>query len=90
MLNGLLLAPFNEEPFKIKFERECAINDIAQMAYELRIKAGLTQQAMAEKSNTTQQVIARIEGGKDHRLPSFDLLSRLAQAVGKKLSIQIS
>lgn len=74
--------------FRVEFEHERAISDIAQVAYNLRINAGLTQKALAEKSHTTQQVIARLESGKDHRLPSFDLLARVASAVGKRLAIQ--
>lgn len=74
--------------FTIAFEREQAISDIAQAAYNLRLQAGLTQKALAEKSHTTQQVIARLEGGKDQRLPSIDLLNRIAHAVGKKMIVR--
>ena len=75
--------------FTIAAQREQAISDIAQAAYELRLQAGLTQQtALAEKSHTTQQVIARLKGGKDQRLPSIDLLNRIAHAVGKKMIVQ--
>ncbi|WP_203249903.1 helix-turn-helix domain-containing protein [Cysteiniphilum marinum] len=45
---------------------------------------------LAEKSNTTQQVISRLESGSDTRLPSFNLLSKIAHALGKKLTIRFS
>ena len=45
---------------------------------------------MAEKSQTTQQVIARIEGGKDQRVPSLELLKRIAHAAGKHLKISFA
>jgi len=50
-----------------------------------RIDAGLTQAEVAERMNTTQAVVARLEGG--GRQPSTRTLRRFAQATGHKLKI---
>lgn len=50
---------------------------------DLRETAGLTQQALAEKINTTQSAIARIEAGKQN--VSADMLRRISKALGKNL-----
>ncbi len=76
--------------FSREYEKQEMISLIAQKAYDLRIEAGLTQKDMAEKSQTTQQVIARIEGGKDQRVPSLELLNRIAHAAGKHLKISFA
>ncbi|MDA0911125.1 MAG: helix-turn-helix transcriptional regulator [Proteobacteria bacterium] len=80
----------HDKHFSIDFEQERYINEVAQLAYQLRIESGLSQKELAEKSNTTQQVISRLESGSDTRLPSFNLLSKIAHALGKKLTIQFN
>lgn len=76
--------------FEEHFERELLINKIAKIIYACRNKAELTQTELAERSGTTQPVIARLEGGNDSRVPSIDLLSRIAHATGKTLHLSIS
>lgn len=63
------------------------INQIAKMITQLRRNAKLTQQELAEKAKTTQPVIARLESGSDDRIPSLELLARLAQATNARLRI---
>ena len=86
-LDEAIQSQLNDFEFSREYERQRMISCIAQQFYELRIEAGFTQKAMAEKSQTTQQVIARIESGKDCRVPSLDLLNRIAHAAGKHLNI---
>lgn len=76
--------------FSEHFEREMLINEIAKMVIEFRQKAHLTQKELAEKAHTTQPVIARIESGSDHRVPSLDLLTRLALAANVKLKLSFA
>jgi transcriptional regulator with XRE-family HTH domain len=57
------------------------------MIYMLRSKAKLTQEELANRSGTTQPMIARLEGGNDSRIPSLDLLSRIFGATGNILNI---
>jgi ribosome-binding protein aMBF1 (putative translation factor) len=50
-----------------------------------RLDAGLTQEQLAKRMNTTQAVVARLEGG--GRQPSTRTLRRFAQATGHTLKI---
>jgi transcriptional regulator with XRE-family HTH domain len=50
-----------------------------------RIGAGLTQKELAERMNTTQSTIARLEAGA--RMPRLDTLSRLASVLGVTFDI---
>jgi ribosome-binding protein aMBF1 (putative translation factor) len=53
-----------------------------------RADAGLTQEALAERMGTKQEVIARWEGGKV--MPSTRTLARLAKATGTRLQISFA
>jgi transcriptional regulator with XRE-family HTH domain len=66
--------------FKAHYQRELLINEIASMVHQLRKAAHLTQQQLADKAETTQPVIARLESGADKRIPSLALLARIAVA----------
>lgn len=50
-----------------------------------RIGANLTQEELAQRMNTTQAAIARLESGK--QMPSTRTLEKLAKATGTKLRI---
>lgn len=51
-----------------------------------RGKAGLTQDELASRMDTTRSVIARLESGR--ALPSGRMLKRLADATGTRLRIR--
>jgi ribosome-binding protein aMBF1 (putative translation factor) len=70
------------------FERERSISEIARLVRDGRLKAGLTQAQLATKSQTSQAVIARLESGTDQRVPSLDLLERIASALKAKLLVR--
>ena len=55
--------------------------DLARSLIALRIERGLTQQDVAQKMNTTQSVISRLESGSAN--PSLATLKRLADALGR-------
>ena len=57
------------------------------MVKRARVAAGLTQAQLAARAETTQAVIARIEGGKAFTA-SLDLLDRIARALGGRLSVE--
>jgi transcriptional regulator with XRE-family HTH domain len=59
--------------------------DLARALMEARIQAGLTQEQLAERMETTQSVIARLESGRTR--PSTRTLQRLAAATGTRLRI---
>lgn len=58
--------------------------DIANALIKARSQANMTQADVAERMNTTQSVIARLEGGAN---PSIKMLKRYAAATGTKLKI---
>jgi transcriptional regulator with XRE-family HTH domain len=67
---------------RIYYMQHKAQSDIAMAVYSARKKAKLTQAALAKKAGTIQGVIARLEGGKDSRMPSIPLLASVAKACG--------
>ncbi|WP_081463783.1 helix-turn-helix domain-containing protein [Candidatus Glomeribacter gigasporarum] len=75
--------------FKQHFQRELLINEIAKLILQLRQRATLTQKELAYKAKTTQPVIARLEKGSDSRVPSLELLTRIATAANAKLKLVI-
>ena len=53
-----------------------------------RLKKGLTQKDVAEKLDTKQSAIARLESGNVN--PSLQILQKIAQVMGYKLSVHLS
>jgi len=76
-----------DEDFAKHYDKEMLINAISKMVVSLRHKVHLTQETLANRANTTQPVIARIESGSDSRVPSLDLLARIAAASDAQLDI---
>ncbi len=58
---------------------------LAQAIIEARVKAGLTQEQLAERMATSQSAIARLESGRS--IPSARTLTRFAKATGTILRI---
>ena len=58
---------------------------LARALIETRVTAGLTQEQLAKRMDTTQSVIARLESGRSR--PSTQTLERLALATGTRLKI---
>ncbi|MYA59501.1 MAG: helix-turn-helix transcriptional regulator [Chloroflexi bacterium] len=58
---------------------------LARALIEARTNAGLTQAQMAERMQTTQSVVARLESGRAH--PSTRTLEKFARAAGTHLKI---
>lgn len=58
---------------------------LAKALIAARTRAGLSQQQLAAKMNTSQSYVARLESGKVH--PSTDALARFARATGTRLRI---
>lgn len=70
--------------FKASFEAENAKLNSALALMEAREAAGLTQRELAELASVPQSTVARIERGNN---TSFDTLSKIANALGKKLQV---
>ena len=58
---------------------------LARAVIDARLTAGLTQEQLAQRMDTTQSVIARLESGRTR--PSTQTLERLADATGTRLRI---
>ena len=68
-----------------------AINaDVAQLIYEARIKARLTQQQLADLVGTKQPVIARLEDADYDEGHSLSMLQRIAIALNQRLEIHLT
>jgi ribosome-binding protein aMBF1 (putative translation factor) len=69
--------------------REASLNArVAQIVYDARTQAGLTQQQLAELIETKQSVIARLEDA-DYEGHSLSMLQRIAQALNQRVEIQL-
>ena len=80
------IARWEKDP---KFRRaDAALEDefaIVTTIMRARAAAGLTQEQLAERMNTTQGAIARLESGAS--MPSTRTLKKIAAATGHKLKI---
>jgi transcriptional regulator with XRE-family HTH domain len=56
------------------------MNDFGKRLQEIRTDAGLSQTALAKAVDTSQSAISQMENGE--RQPSFEMLRRLAKALG--------
>ena len=74
-------------------EREAGLEEarlnagIAQQIFELRSKAGLTQQQLAELVGTSHSVISRLEDA-DYEGHSLSMLQRISQALSYRLQVR--
>jgi ribosome-binding protein aMBF1 (putative translation factor) len=77
------------DPELEKMVREASLNAVvAQLIYEARTKAGLTQQQLAERIDTKQSVIARLEDA-DYEGHSLSMLQRIAYALDQRVEINL-
>jgi ribosome-binding protein aMBF1 (putative translation factor) len=58
---------------------------LAAVLIDARAKAGLSQEEVAERMRTSQQIVSRLEGGRGN--PSLKTLRRFAKATGTQLQI---
>lgn len=62
---------------------------IAQLIYEARTAAGMTQAELAKLIGTKQPVIARLEDA-DYQGHSLTILQRIADALNQQLELRLS
>lgn len=74
---------------RARIEEEKLNMRVAQMIYDARQKAGLTQKELAELIGSKQQVIARLEDA-DYEGHSLSMLQRIAAALGRRLDISMT
>lgn len=68
-------------------EDEAFSANIAQQVYDLRSEAGITQTQLAERVETQQSVISRIEDA-DYDGHSLGMLRRIAFALDRRLRVE--
>ena len=83
----ILRREFGDDPETRRYMEEYRLNThIAQLIYDARNDAGLTQKQLAELVGTKQQVIARLEDA-DYEGHSLSMLRRIGEAL--KLNLEI-
>jgi DNA-binding XRE family transcriptional regulator len=70
-----------------EYEEEVINADIARKIYDLRTKAGLTQQELAVRVGTSKSAICRLEDA-DYEGHSLSMLKRIAAALDKRVEIR--
>ena len=88
-LDELLDADFGKvrTPSRDEFDKETEAFCLAQTLREERIRAGLTQQQLAEKIGTKKTYISRLENGKaDVQLST---LFRIFEGLGRRVCLSI-
>lgn len=63
------------------------MNRSGQLLREARLRAGMTQRAVAARAGVSQPTVARIEAGEVH--PSLERLLELVRACGLDLDIRL-
>ena len=70
-----------------EYEEEVLNAEIARKIYQLRTKAGLTQQELATRVGTSKSAISRLEDA-DYEGHSLSMLKRIAVALDRRLEIR--
>jgi len=71
---------------KKEYERLRPEHEVLDKIISLRIKSNLTQEELANKLNTKQSAISRLERGMIN--PTMTFLNKLASVFGKKLVVE--
>lgn len=88
-IEDLIAEDFGEigTPIRDQFEMECDAFIIGEQLREERIKAGLTQEQLAERIGTKKSFISRIEKG--HADIQLSTLVKLFQGLGRHISVRV-
>lgn len=76
----------NEE-FKIEYEKLKPRYEAIEQIIKARKEQNITQSELAKRVGTQKSNISRLESGNYN--PSLDFLAKVAQSLGKSLSVQI-
>jgi len=71
---------------KASLEKERVNAEVARTIYELREQAGLSQKELADRVDTTQSVISRLEDA-DYDGHSLSMLNRIAKALNQQVQV---
>ena len=73
---------------KVEYDALAPEFELAAELIRARLRAGLSQEELAARMNTSQSTIARLESG--HTLPSTKTLLRFAEATGSKVEVKLT
>lgn len=82
------MTPDERARFDAALEEEETRLRIAELVYQARTEAGLTQTALAARVGTNQSAISAIENGS--QMPTIPTLRRIAHAVDRQLNIELA
>ncbi|MBO3459754.1 helix-turn-helix transcriptional regulator [Aetokthonos hydrillicola Thurmond2011] len=78
-----------DDPQMHQMYNEATVNaDVAQLIYEARTEAGLSQKELAEMIGTTQSVISCLEDA-DYEEHSLSMLTRIATVLNREVKIAL-
>ncbi len=78
----------DDAELRAMIDEERAGAEIAQLIYDARTRAGLTQKELAERIGTSQPTIARLEDA-DYDGHSLGMLRRIAAALHLRLELRL-
>lgn len=87
LFDDYLAEQLKDPKFKAGFDAGSARLENAVALMNERERAGLTQRELAKRANVPQSTVARIERGQN---TSFDTMSKIAFALGKKLKVEFT
>ena len=68
-------------------ERSNASQEVAKQLRDVRKSQGMTQESLAELVGTKKSNISRLESGRYN--PSLDFLIKVAECLGKQITIKV-
>lgn len=86
-LENIIKKRAKDHEFKTLLDKARLRVAIARQIKIAREEAGLSQSGLADALGISQPMIGRLEGLKDNRLPSIELLAKIASITKKKLIV---
>jgi ribosome-binding protein aMBF1 (putative translation factor) len=87
-LKKALQKRLKDSELRFCFNESRAVSELCEVIAQTRQALGLNQPDLAKKIKTSQSVIARLENGNQGRMPSVDLLGRIAAALNLNLGFE--
>ena len=88
-LDEILARELKNDEFRLAFDERRFYLQIARLVSDLRVRTGLSQAELAERTGVSQPMIARLEKGDNRRTPTFDTIFRLLKVLGYSISIHV-
>jgi|JTFN01.1.fsa_nt_gb DNA-binding XRE family transcriptional regulator len=79
----------NKPEVKAEYDRLSPEYELRGQLINARMRAGLTQEEVAQRMGTTKSAVCRLESVTTQNSPSIQTLLKYAQAVGSELKINI-